>query len=246
VYDLQHTTVGPVITPECQAQEQRERPILSAYYRENSDIPPCPDESNVRYVQEGYGTLYIPPMPRAIIPRPQPRPQQPMYNQPPPPQPPQFPYGDAFRPRDAPPNSAPTHSATSPSFRPRNPTPTPGMSPAYRPRDRASSNPAPPTQDPATLPRRASTPGPATAPKPKNTLPPSGNVEPQLDREGTIRYWRREVRPRRSALLNPLSAQEIAANLNRMNVEGDTCTDYSRLEVEEDDEDQKPSGLGFM
>jgi hypothetical protein len=77
-------------------------------------------------------------------------------------------------------------------------------------------------------------------------LAPSGNVAPHLDREGTIRYWRREIRPRRSALLNPLSAQEVAANLNRMRVEGDTCTDYSRMNLDEEEEDVKPAGPGFM
>jgi hypothetical protein len=93
--------------------------------------------------------------------------------------------------------------------------------------------------------RRASTPGPggvAAPPKIKSTLPPSGNLPPTLDREGTIRMWRREMRPQRSALLNPLSAQEVAANLAHINnVEP---MKYEHLNVGEDHEGGYPGQPG--
>lgn len=225
VYDTQTTTVHPVHTAECQEQDQRERPILSAYYRDRNAIPATPDESTVRVVSESYGTIRIPEVPRAYIPRPQPLPpQMAIYNPQPPSQPPQG-FGNAYRPRDAPSSNYPASTATSlPSFRPRNPTPQQtagpsGMSSAYRPRDRGGSAPAPlvPKQEPIDPPRRATTPGPGGNVIIRAWDSDSKNPEPALDLQGTIRYWRREMRPRRSALLNPLTPQQIAENMRLVN-----------------------------
>jgi hypothetical protein len=249
---MQGTTVNPVHTPECQDQDQRERPILSLNYRDKSQIPPTPDESSVRIVQASYGTLYVPALPRAYIPRPQPLPpQMAMFRTPPPPPTLQQPsgYGNAYRPRDAPFNNYPTSTATSSSFRPRNPPPPPaqapapsGMSSAYRPRDRGGSAPAPlvPRQEPTDPPiRRATTPGPGGNVIVKPWESDSGNPTPALDLQGTIRQWRRETQPRRSALLNPLTPQQIAQNFE--NVRNAAPQSYEMMNVEEDsDEDIKP------
>ena len=148
----------------------------------------------------------------------QPQPQRPPL----PPQPAQG-YGNAYRPREAPTQSHPVPTATSSSFRPRNPPPpaqgSSGMSSAYRPRDRGASAPAQVAkQEPVDLPvRRATTPGPGGNVIIKSWESDSNNPAPALDLQGTIRYWRREMRPRRSALLNPLSAQQIAHNLEAVN-----------------------------
>jgi hypothetical protein len=245
VYDTQATTVHPVHTAECQEQDQRERPILAAYYRDRNAIPPTPDESNVRTVQAGYGTLLIPELPRAYIPRPQPLPpQMTMYNPPPPPQQPHQGFGNAYRPRDVPSNNHPMPTATSSSFRPRNPPPAPtpapgGMSSSYRPRDRGASAPAllVPKQEPSDPPiRRATTPGPGGNVIIKAWESDSSNPAPTLDLQGTIRYWRREMRPRRPALLNPLTPQEIAENMRRVN--NAPPFNYEKCELEgEGDED---------
>lgn len=237
-YETENSTVGPVITAETQAQDARERGLLSTYYPTLHDIPPTPEESNRIIDFVPYHSINIPPLPHVWIPPPRPLPFNPHARQPP-----QAFNNNAYQARSDPSITPPSGSS---SFRPRNggaapsTASAPAPSSAYRPR--ASSAPAGPTVMPEELPRRASTPsasGPS-APKPKQWLAPSGNPQPIPDRAGTNHTWSRQARPRKSALLNPLSAQQVSENLaHAVNA---PPYDYSRFK--EDNDEGPDSHLG--
>jgi hypothetical protein len=223
------------MTLETQAQDARERGLLSTYYATARDIPPTPEESNRVVDFSPYQSINIPSLPPVWIPPPQPMPynhlRQPQQQQT---------FNNSYQPRS---DLAQGQS----SFRPRNggasstaPQHQSGSSSAYRPR--ASSAPAGPTPIPEALPRRASTPsasGPP-APKPKQWLPPSGNPQPLPDRAGTNHTWSRQARPRKSALLNPLSAQQVTANLTH--AANAPPYDYSRFKDEDEGFESNSSG----
>jgi hypothetical protein len=181
--------------------------------------------------------IYIPPVPRAYIPPPQPMPYNPWaqaQNRPP------APSGSGYGNNNGynPPAPAPTPSgSTSSSFRPRNGSGQTGPSnpsSAYRPR--ATSAPAldqKPDLPAPNMERRNSLP---TAPKIKIKLGTTNSAEKVYDREGVIRHWRREMRPRKSALLNPLSREQVEANLARMAAEPPFDYGKCNLGGEGDDE----------
>lgn len=224
VYDTTGSTVQPVYTAECQQQDTRERPLLSTFYHTKADIPPCPDEHAVQAVNHEYGMVYIPPLPRAWIPPPQPMP----YN----------PWAQTQNKPSVPPSAS---GSTSSSFRPRNPPGqlAGGTSSAYRPRVRGASAPALDVKPDLTAPnleRRTSVP---TVPKVKSKLYSTNSNKMVLDREGVIRKWRKEMKPRKSALLNPLSAQQVGDNM--ANVEAAPPFDYGKCNLpDEKDEEGGP------
>lgn len=211
-------------TPENVVQDHRERGELNVRYESARQIPMTPDESRARNVSWGHDTLHIPFTPRAYIPPPPPRPPMNAYGRPPMPMPLPFPLGNnGFQP----PQGAPPPAAASSAFRPRNgggvaapQAPPQGGSSAYRPR--ATSAPLVPqvktevkTEQDAALARRNSVPGPVE-PKPKSWIAPSNNPPPLPDRAGINSVWRRTAKPRKSALLNPLSARQVSENVQHM------------------------------
>lgn len=69
---------------------------------------------------------------------------------------------------------------------------------------------------------------------------PSGNGDPIPDRAGINHIWRKDIKPKKSALLNPLKAEDVHKNM--LNLIRATPFDFSKYELdqeEEEDEDVK-------
>jgi hypothetical protein len=66
-------------------------------------------------------------------------------------------------------------------------------------------------------------------------LHPSGNPDPVPDRARINHIWRRDIRPKKSALHNPLSEIEVAQNIEFMLKA--TPMDYTKHNIEEDEDD---------
>jgi hypothetical protein len=75
----------------------------------------------------------------------------------------------------------------------------------------------------------------------KISCPRTNTNRPVLSREAVIRQWRKEVRPRKSALLNPLSAQQVAENLARAREMPPQDYKKCQLDNEKDDDGTPPS-----
>lgn len=144
------------------------------------------------------------------------------------------------------PYGAGTGAGTS-SYRPRNGTASPAPNPAatssaYRPR--ANSVPSAPTNE-ASRPgfeRGQSVPSAPTQPQVRQlqVLPPSGNPEPIPDRARINHTWRKDIRPRKSALHNPLSASEVAENQKRLAAAPPHDYGNIKMEEEEPEDGDKP------
>lgn len=87
------------------------------------------------------------------------------------------------------------------------------------------------------------TPNPA-GPKPAGYLKPSNNPDPIPDRAKINHVWKKELRPKKSALHNPLTPIELAKNMKEL--EEAPPHNYERcmeLDEEEEVDEKVPSGL---
>ena len=270
-YECTNSTVHIVNTPEAEFQDSRERGQLSTtYYPTLRDVPTTPSEVGTRVVEFNpyAGSKWIMAPPRVYIPpipsfQPQPAynpyawpPQQHQsqyqgYGQP-------NPTINPYQPQPLQPNSIPSPygAGTSSAYRPRSgagaaspaPAPAPGTSSAYRPRATSAPAPTPSNDMKPEYERRASTPtgtgtGQGTSQQPKryNHLNPSGNPDPIPDRQRINHVWKKEARPRKSALHNPLTPQELAesfAELNRA-----PPMDFSKFDLDDEDDGDDHDGL---